>query len=276
MEIPVRAAILGAAFAVGAGISNLCADCPLKMSPKLCPAFEAARDSAYLDLRIVLDANVESGFVWDKSQPVKERPLRTASESLIVRYDLRQIGAPESAYVRPYAPTDPNPLNTSVLHHDAAVTKANVGKLAAETYVAAVEPGCKHLSDAVCTDVNTRPDTAFVFVSIYFVPALEKDSSARAAYLAEYAVRDSIVNTGMCSGHGYLATPVATRAMGMDRQVLAVEPAHLACILPIRPGPAARASGPKRASDAYRNRRLDGRLERAALRPYSATCSRRM
>jgi hypothetical protein len=255
MEIPVRAAILGAAFAVGAGISNLCADCPLKMSPKLCPAFEAARDSAYLDLRIVLDANVESGFVWDKSQPVKERPLRTASESLIVRYDLRQIGAPESAYVRPYAPTDPNPLNTSVLHHDAAVTKANVGKLAAETYVAAVEPGCKHLSDAVCTDVNTRPDTAFVFV---------------------YAVRDSIVNTGMCSGHGYLATPVATRAMGMDRQVLAVEPAHLACILPIRPGPAARASGPKRASDAYRNRRLDGRLERAALRPYSATCSRRM
>lgn len=175
-----------------AGAAPAFAACPAKIALKLCPIFEAAADSAYLQVRIVLDPKVESSFVWDKSHGPQTRPLRIYSDSLIAKYDLRRMGNPDSAYVPFYAPQDFSPANEEVLYHNASVTKANVGRLINEAYVATVEPGCGYrLATSLCTEINTQPDSVRIFISIRLNGSLQTDSVAHKAYLSKYDVRDT-------------------------------------------------------------------------------------
>lgn len=235
-------------------------DCPSKLSPKLCPVFEAAADMEYVQVRIVLDPKVESSFVWDKSKPGTPRPLLADSKDLIAKYDLRELGLPESVYVPLYSPQDFSPSIDEVMYHNASVTKANVGKLISETYVASVEPGCgSSIRTSLCTDINTRPDSAPIHISIGLKGALQTDSAARRAYLSKYDIRDT-ASTSPCFASGYAATPVSIRALGMDPEVNYIENGSEGCpshVNPRSPTNTLRSVGFPPGS--FRNHRLDGR-----------------
>lgn len=246
------------------------ASCPAKISPKLCPLFEAGPDSTYLQVRIVLDPKVESSYVWDKSLPPTPRPLLIDSKELIAKYDLRQLAHPESAYVPMWPPQDLSPVNDEVLYHNASVTRADIAKLISETYVAAVEPGCSHrIPASLCSDINVKPDSSALFIGIGFQVRLEKDSLAREAFLSAYGIRDTNWYTprtpdvpwdNACGASGYLASPAAIRALGFDPEITYVEQGHMVCLVSVRPIPRPKAGSRHTAwkqPDAYR---LDGRL----------------
>lgn len=253
------------AFWIGvASISASGADCPAKFSSRLCPLFESAPDTAYLDVRIILDAKVESGFVWTKG-PTPEltppRPLRVYSESLIIGYDLRQPRHPESAYVRLYGPKDPNPAIEQVQYHNAAVTKANLRKLAAETYVAGAETACnRRIVSGMCTELNRRADPDTVPFGISFQGDLQSDSIARKAFLARFAVRESIGTDPRCQIITYSGTPVSIYAMADDPGISQITFPRASCILSLGKPSSPRARGKRDFREGLpADRRLDGR-----------------
>lgn len=237
--------------------------CPSKLSPRLCPLFAAAPDTAYLQVRIALDPKVEDGFAWDKKFPpgsAPSRPLRAYSESLIVKYDLRQPAHPESAYVRLYGENDPNPSIEQVMFHRVSVTRANLGAMMAETYLTGAEALCPaNIHASVCAEINGRSDSDTLEFGIMFWEGPPTDSVEGAAFLSRYGTRAEYWAHGNCFGTRFFATPSSILAMAEAPEVQAIRSSSLVCLV-------SAVQPPSRADRASRLRptslsewRLDGR-----------------
>ncbi len=220
------------------GIGFAMSQCSVKISEKLCAHYLAAADTAYLQVRIVLDAQHEGTATFDKTKPIVERPLRTWSEELISTYDLRQLDHPESAYVRMYAPDDLDPIVYVVTYHNASVTKANLDGVISKSYVVDVEPPCWRLSVSLCNDINTRSDSSILYFSIFNLDTWETDTNAQKTFLSGYPVRDTIISGNGCFGSGYLASPPTIRNIGKESGNVELERGSMSCILEtIQSGP---------------------------------------
>ena len=239
--------------------------CAAKFSPRLCAFFAAGLDSSFLTVRIILDAKVESGFVWEKKTPpelTQPRPLRAFSESLITKYDLRQPNHPESAYVRLYGAQDPNPSISQVMYHSAGVTKANLARLITEAYVASAESFCDwRIISSLCTEINNHSDSDTLRIGIRLQDKVQSDPVARKALLTKYAVRESTWANDMCVGDDFYATAAAIVAMGRDPEILEIGLPNATCILPIqRPRSPFSKRIPLYQPDQTGYYRLDGRV----------------
>lgn len=202
--------------------------CPEKFSTMLCRDLPAKEDSAFFQVRIVLDASQEP--VYYKTE---KRPMLVWTEHLMANYELRSLENADSNY----NPTiiSINPEINSVRYHNVSARKSEIARMVSEPYIKSVERGCnRKISHALCSEMNDKEDSALVSFKIYLQDSLRRDTVKFDAYLRKLPLRDPKETGKILSAEeavrlvsdGYSATVGAFRQMSWDREIRFLELWH--------------------------------------------------